>query len=72
MRVVERNESKPGPPVRQRAGGLVVCVSRPRLQRSLGAWRAKSFGGYLVDPASGHMLVSKTKPCKSKYKVILY
>ena len=23
---------------------------------------------YLVDPASSHMLVSKTKPCKSKYK----
>ena len=25
-------------------------------------------GGYLVDPASSHMLVSKTKPCMSKYK----
>ena len=24
--------------------------------------------GYLVDPASSHMLVSKTKPCMSKYK----
>ena len=23
---------------------------------------------YLVDPASSHMLVFKTKPCKSKYK----
>ena len=23
---------------------------------------------YLVDPASSHMLVSKIKPCKSKYK----
>ncbi len=23
---------------------------------------------YLVDPASSHMLVSKTKPCKYKYK----
>ena len=23
----------------------------------------------LVDPASSHMLVSKTKPCKSKYKL---
>ena len=23
---------------------------------------------YLVDPASSHMLVLKTKPCKSKYK----
>ena len=25
---------------------------------------------YLVDPASSHMLVSKIKPCKSKYKQI--
>ena len=24
--------------------------------------------GYLVDSASSHMLVSKIKPCKSKYK----
>ena len=24
----------------------------------------------LVDPASSHMLVSKIKPCKSKYKFI--
>ena len=27
-----------------------------------------SKSSYLVDPASGHMLVSKTKPCMSKYK----
>ncbi|GJP73696.1 hypothetical protein CLOP_g15948 [Closterium sp. NIES-67] len=28
-----------------------------------------TFGkGYLVDPASSHMLVSKIKPCMSKYK----
>jgi len=25
-------------------------------------------GRYLVDPASSDMLVSKTKPCMSKYK----
>ena len=25
---------------------------------------------YLVDPASSYMLVSKTKPCMSKYKPI--
>ena len=31
-------------------------------------WRASRDGGYLVDPASSHMLVSKTKPCMSKYK----
>ena len=27
-----------------------------------------SVGSYLVDPASSHMLVSKIKPCMSKYK----
>ena len=26
------------------------------------------YDGYLVDPASSHMLVSKIKPCMSKYK----
>ena len=41
------------------------------------AWGAVSYdirfsasgsAGYLVDPASSHMLVSKIKPCMSKYK----
>ena len=27
-------------------------------------------GCYLVDPASSHMLVSKIKPCMSKYKLL--
>ena len=27
-----------------------------------------SYKCYLVDPASSHMLVSKIKPCMSKYK----
>ena len=27
---------------------------------------------YLVDPASSHMLVSKTKPCMSKYKYFIF
>ena len=30
----------------------------------------KKQGSYLVDPASSHMLVSKIKPCMSKYKQI--
>ena len=30
----------------------------------------RSVNSYLVDPASSHMLVSKIKPCKSKYKQI--
>ena len=29
---------------------------------------ARGSAGYLVDPASSHMLVSKIKPCMSKYK----
>ena len=29
------------------------------------------YGGYLVDPASSHMLVSKIKPCMSKYKLLI-
>ena len=34
------------------------------------AWCASGFLSqrYLVDPASSHMLVSKIKPCMSKYK----
>ena len=36
-----------------------ACASRVRLL---------ILAGYLVDPASSHMLVSKIKPCMSKYK----
>ena len=32
--------------------------------------RARRKGSYLVDPASSHMLVSKIKPCMSKYKLL--
>ena len=34
-----------------------------------GPWHPK--GSYLVDPASSHMLVSKIKPCMSKYKLLI-
>ena len=34
----------------------------------LGGWPHSLQGSYLVDPASSHMLVSKIKPCMSKYK----
>jgi hypothetical protein len=30
--------------------------------------RLRTCDSYLVDPASSHMLVSKTKPCMSKYR----
>ena len=33
------------------------------------AW-VRQEGSYLVDPASSHMLVSKIKPCMSKYKLL--
>ena len=60
------------------------CESRgaARGGSSLGRWRcgscvavrlrlrsgSRGSAGYLVDPASSHMLVSKIKPCMSKYK----
>ena len=50
-----------------------VCVEREMYPIHVGvhitnrtsAWSDDS---YLVDPASSHMLVSKIKPCMSKYK----
>ena len=39
---------------------IVRCISR----------NARTESSYLVDPASSHMLVSKIKPCMSKYKQI--
>jgi hypothetical protein len=35
------------------------------------ALAASSVANYLVDPASSHMLVSKIKPCMSKYKLLI-
>ena len=37
---------------------------------SLSVCSNETNGGYLVDPASSHMLVSKIKPCMSKYKLV--
>ena len=41
----------------------------PRKGLDLSIWCNKE-SSYLVDPASSHMLVSKIKPCMSKYKQI--
>ena len=41
--------------------GLVLGVCAPAIAK----------GSYLVDPASSHMLVSKIKPCMSKYKHLI-
>ena len=56
-------------PLRRRPSGGGVCrsLSRP-LGGGGGAAGAPACDSYLVDPASSHMLVSKTKPCMSKYK----
>ena len=35
-----------------------------------GSSSSKLGDSYLVDPASSHMLVSKIKPCMSKYKLL--
>ena len=41
-----------------------------RTSRSRTAFFAEEGCSYLVDPASSHMLVSKIKPCMSKYKLL--
>ena len=47
---------------------LRVNDSRPVVPS--GHWWSESLtDSYLVDPASSHMLVSKIKPCMSKYKL---
>lgn len=51
-------------PVGARVVILLVTILPPLGGRS--NWPMK--GSYLVDPASSHMLVSKIKPCMSKYK----
>ena len=44
-------------------------VSRPKPVNSMDLlhWKVAQRDSYLVDPASSHMLVSKIKPCMSKY-----
>lgn len=46
--------------------GLVYGLDTPTRRQALHSVAAAS---YLVDPASSHMLVSKIKPCMSKYKL---
>ena len=40
----------------------------PRPAKPLTGWKPCGQDSYLVDSASSHMLVSKIKPCMSKYK----
>ena len=56
-----------GPP----GGDVPAAIRRVSVTNPAAPGRPASFcldGGYLVDPASSHMLVSKIKPCMSKYK----
>ena len=61
---------------RPRCARRLVFGSRHGSHRVLGfspvslcvACACESDDSYLVDPASSHMLVSKIKPCMSKYK----
>ena len=50
---------------RWRCGFLALLSGRALCAARGGAWGS---AGYLVDPASSHMLVSKIKPCMSQYK----
>ena len=51
--------------IARRCRYLVSVVCRGSCVRFV---RVRVVLGYLVDPASSHMLVSKIKPCMSKYK----
>ena len=47
----------------------VMSASNERISlRREFVWSSLTNDSYLVDPASSYMLVSKIKPCKSKYK----
>ena len=64
---------RPGPVVLSHRSVMLVCVLyRAKVFlpcRSPALCRARwPHDSYLVDPASSHMLVSKIKPCMSKYK----
>jgi hypothetical protein len=54
---------RPASAVGVRAGSRVGALAAPPA--------ASRKDSYLVDPASSHMLVSKIKPCMSKYKQLV-
>ena len=56
-------------PVASLSTSIVATPKRNSLAFQRGG-ESKAPDGYLVDPASSHMLVSKIKPCMSKYKQI--
>ena len=48
----------------------VITTSPIQLENDMGVYATMKVYSYLVDPASSHMLVSKIKPCMSKYKCV--
>ena len=56
------------PPRLHVCASACVCGALDGRSRSNACDACLSVGSYLVDPASSHMLVSKIKPCMSKYK----
>ena len=64
------SDSNALPGVRLRLAVSIPVKTENRF-RSVSNWTSKWSGRawrYLVDPASSHMLVSKIKPCMSKYE----
>ena len=47
-----------------------LILTKKLLQNLRTLFQDESIVSYLVDPASSHMLVSKIKPCMSKYKLL--
>ena len=61
-----------GPLVARKSGRSMLRADDGRARFGSRAMRRRPVGEecYLVDPASSHMLVSKIKPCMSKYELI--
>ena len=57
-------------PLQQRAFDRASHVGGREESRVARVGKPGADGSYLVDPASSHMLVSKIKPCMSKYKLL--
>ena len=55
---------------RGRCGVRARCAGHSSARRRVCPRASALQGSYLVDPASSHMLVSKIKPCMSKYKLL--
>ena len=68
-----RDDARRGPDRDPEGGKTNTTRARAVVPRTPGSQEpgARGYGSYLVDPASSHMLVSKIKPCMSKYKLLI-